>query len=204
MSRMMKVVCLALFALFLTFGQALALDRNDMQVDERNALDTFFSNFSEAGVEPFTFNNVSNDMLIQFGVQHDKLNRSPHKSYDDQYWYVEADKVDADAYKYFGRHIVRGSTHKYPLVEGKFLYPKASGEAIFFSQIKQLIANEDGTYTAFVTEFMAGDVELDPHADNWENIEPLQRPRPQASWKAIIIKSTESGRYNLKEYLKVE
>ena len=176
----------------------LAADRGQMDIAARDALDVFFSNFAETFTRPFTYDAVSNSELIKFGVMHVKINRSQMlRDYDATYWAVAKQEVDNAAYKYFGKHIVAQSSHEFPLVGDEFLLIKASGEGVRFAQIDSLTDNNDGSYTAFLQEFVGESTDI--HAK-------VQEPNVAsvAKWRAVIVKAQDgSGRYNLKEYLRL-
>ena len=196
--KLLKKVLVLMVVVLSMAVTSFAASRSEMDVSERNALDVFFSNFSEAFIKPFTYNGVSNNELIKFGVMHIRLNRRDLLiNYDNTYWSVPAEEVDNAAYKYFGKHILVQSSHEYPLVGNEYLLIKASGEGVRFMQIKSLTDNGDGSYTALLNEYV-GDSD-DMHAEQKEpNVSFL------GGWKAVIVKAKDKpGRYNLKEYLKL-
>ncbi|MCI2110202.1 MAG: hypothetical protein LKJ99_04435 [Acidaminococcaceae bacterium] len=196
--RLCKKVLVLIMVVLSLAVTSFAASRSEMNISERNALDVFFSNFSEAFMRPFTYNAVSNSELIKFGVMHVRINRRELlRNYDNTYWAIPAQEVDNAAYKYFGKHIVAQSSHEYPLVGNEYLLIKASGEGVRFMQITSLTDNGDGSYTALLNEYVG-------ESDNMHAVQKEPNVSFLGGWKAVIVKAQDNPeRYNLKEYLKL-
>lgn len=199
MKKILSMGCLLATITFFLDTPVSAMTRNEMNIEFRDRLDTYFSNFTEVLLEPFSYDCISNSELIRFGIGHNLRNRrDTRQNYDLSHWAMAVEDVDDAVYKYFGKHIEAVSTNEYQLIDDEFLIPKATGEGVRFAQVTSFDANEDGTYTAVITEFLSGpDAPDDPHAAN---------PGPYVSigktWRAVVEPS-ENGNYWLKEYLSI-
>ena len=67
-----------------------------MDANMKKQLDTFFSNFSEAYVQPFAKGKIEDANLIRFGVLHVILNNAKliETKGDNNYGYIKAENVD--------------------------------------------------------------------------------------------------------------
>ena len=152
LTLIMTVMLLGLLALPVGAESRYALD-----AEERDLLDTFFSNFAEAHVGSFVMNNeIPMDTLIDFGVRHNIINRK----YDlvkvnDGYWGVKKEAVEDAVYKYFGISVDAVSSRRYGLTNGVYLVPKAYGEAFTFAQIEEWNSNGNGVWTGIVSIYSA-------------------------------------------------
>jgi len=186
----------------------------EIQMDKytKIKLDTFFSNFSEAFVEPFEDGNISNEALIHFGIMHIIKNNWSHRSNnlveeraaDPNNGYIKDTYVDNAAYYYFGKRI---SAHKsiqdYPYKNGYYIFPFALGEGPTFSQINKLYDLGDNYYKAEISVYYAyNGFEGDPHGtmNDWEKGE--FPPELEKNMVAKIKKVFEDGkeRYILISY----
>jgi hypothetical protein len=156
-------------------GTALAAERDvaGLTAAERDRLDTFFSNFSEAGLPEFTNGNLALDAILNFGVDHVRLNTPGREmiSLDARHWGVPADQVRAAVHKYFGYTLADSdlrATTRYSLSNsGYYILPKADGEGATFSQVVTFNATGEGQYEATVNVYKAsptftGDVHAAP------------------------------------------
>jgi len=102
-----------------------------MDAKMKEKLDTFFSNFSEANVQPFEKGNIDDANLIRFGVKHVILNNAKlieHKG-DENYGYIKAADVDgADLYFWGVKPKKHATIEDYTYKEGYYGFPMASGE----------------------------------------------------------------------------
>lgn len=185
----------------------------------RKKLNTFFSNFSEVGVEPFNKDKIDNKSLISFGVLHNYINRSDRwESADDLHGKLKAKYVEAAVEKYFGRKIEKHeSVPPYIRYKNGYYYmPHADGEGtIIFSQITKLIEIGNGFFVATVDIYEASDhVDFNPHGTPVEWRKAAARaekkygvledvPKRIATMTATIRKVSKE-RYILLEYLKTD
>lgn len=80
----------------------------NMDSNLKKKLNTFFSNFSEVSVEPFTRDKIDNKELIRFGVWHNYKNRFGRFKYvGDGVLQLKATHVKAAVEKYFGRKLTK-------------------------------------------------------------------------------------------------
>ncbi len=186
-----------------------AASRWELEGEERDRLDTFFSNFAEAYVKSFVINNeLPMDTLIDFGVRHNIINRK----YDlvdvnDGYWGVKKEAVEDAVYKYFGRSIEAVSSERYTLTNGLYLIPRASGEGLTFAQIEQWNSSGSGVWTGTVKIFTASSgFTGDLHADYEDGSKEMPPGAPHLT-KRYSFTVTESpadpARYVLVDWLEL-
>ena len=113
----------------------LALAQSDyvLTAAEQKKLDTFFSNFSEAHVESFTQETLTEKTLLDFALIHCYINKfkSLTRQPDGLTMGVPAQLVDQATERYFGRTISQHAEKVYKI-------PLADGEAYTFSQINKM------------------------------------------------------------------
>jgi hypothetical protein len=199
---------------FICGGIALAGEREvpGLTVAERNKLDTFFSNFSEAGLPEFTPGNLSLDAILNFGVEHVLLNtrHSELPSLDARHWGIGTEQVRAAVDKYFGYKLAAGdvrATTRYPLSnDGYYILPKADGEGAVFSQLVTFTDLGEGRYEATLNVYRAsptftGDVHADPSA--WLLGDRQDLPHLVAAYRAeVSLANPEGPTYYLVAYQK--
>lgn len=171
----------------------------------KTKLDTFFSNFSEAFVEPFEEGNIDDESLIDFAISHIRINNWGGKNNmvedrkDDMYTgYIHSSNIDKKTYRYFGK-VVKEHDKNY------YTFPFASGEAYTFSQIDKLYNIGGNFYTADISIYMASSgFTGDSHGtmDYWKKSNPHDVPELQKKMTAKIKKVSEEGneRYLLVSY----
>jgi hypothetical protein len=124
-----------------------------MSKAQHKALHTFFSNFSEAGMDDFDISGYSASEIVGFALWHEYINNGKKYSYSDGYMAVPASAVEKDAARYFGIGSVDHDAyaddwHYYD--NGNYYLSPASGEPMKWSQVTELLDNGDGTYTASI------------------------------------------------------
>lgn len=178
-----------------------------MDANMQKKLNTFFSNFSEAYVEPFAKGNIDDANLIRFGVLHVILNNEKlieHKG-DDNYGYIKAVNVDGADLYFWGikpkNHI---SIEEFIYKDGYYQIQMGSGEGYTFSQIDKLYDLGDGTLGAEISIYNASSgFSGDPHAtmEQWKD-SGEEIPALNKKMHAVIQKINNNGneRYILLEY----
>jgi hypothetical protein len=178
---------------------------------ERRKFNTFFSNFSEAIVPPFSRKSgPKNQDLIRFGVFHNWINHLDlwKKTEDGAFSRIPARYIEESIDKFFGIKKVRHQAVDDSITyrDGYYYFPNADGEAITFSQMSRFRKG------ARKDEFIA-EVQVYRGPNGWEG----DSQAPPSTWKdsgggkpevterrkATIRKVTEKGvtRYVLVEYL---
>lgn len=167
--------------------------------EEKKKLDTFFSNFSEAYLEPFKSESITDDALIDFGVMHCYINnRKSFETVDAANLKVKSELVSSAVQKYFKKNINENkSTKQYKYKNGYYYVPAADGEAFTFSQIESLNELGNNLYTAFVNVYSAssgwtGNVHGTP--GEWKKGEDA--PELTGKYKATIQKDANSNGNN--------
>lgn len=194
-------------------------DQKPMQLskEQREAFDTFFSNFSEAYVQGFSYGQITDDQLIQFGVRHLRLNDKTIIKRKNSHYAISSEDVDWATKKYFGKVVQNHhSISRYTLVDGYYEFDGSAGD-VYFSKIGNLYDNGDGTFTASVYMY-AGDVPREQFLGLYDNGNGTYTARGMRSdggiwetpnvwlineYKATIAPVYEEGvqRYILLEYL---
>lgn len=192
----------------LTAGKELKLSAK-----ERKELNTFFSNFSEVFVEPFTRDSIKDSDLIRFSVSHNYINNIKLFSKGGKEYQVKisASNVDASVMKFFGRKITKHQSVDDDGIEyrdGWYYKTDASGEELSFSQVASLSDEGNGTYTAIVNVYIAGSGwtgDINADEKTWKKESPDDVPVLTWVMKATLRKVTEKGksRYILVEYIKI-
>lgn len=177
---------------------------------EKKALNTFFSNFSEVFVKPFSNGSIADADLIRFGVSHNYRNNEKlfAKTGKENQAKIKAGYVDESVNKYFGKRIkkhqsVEGIEYK----NGWYYIPPASGEAFIFSQVANLYDSGNNRYTATVNVYSAGSGwtgNVHGSVKEWKADNDI--PELAEVMNAVLQKVTEKGksRYILLEYTKVK
>jgi hypothetical protein len=146
----MKKAVILLFTWFLISTTAFAQSEIQLNSKEKIKLDTFFSNFSEAGVKSFTSKNISDELLLNFALTHNykNNNKSLKRSKDNLSLIIPSALVDKTTEKFFGKKMLVHRSKNY-------IVSMADGEAYTFSQIRRLTKISDDTYEASGTIFTA-------------------------------------------------
>lgn len=189
---------LALLALLLLGAASMAGAGESLDAANQRKLNTFFSNFSEAGVKSFTPATLTDGTLLDFALRHNYLNRLDKlkRSEDGLAVLVTPAQVDETTDKYFGRSIGSHTRGSYPI-------PMADGDPIAFSQIRALTPYGDAQYLAEGVVYLPGGPDsLDTHGTpaSWKRagVEVSE----VASFTAIVEKVRTGGkaRWVLREY----
>lgn len=177
----------------------------------RRRLNTFFSNFSEAGIRPFRAGAIPGETLIQFGVLHNVINapqRFQSVPGSEGMQRIPARQIEATVQKYFGVAVPRHKslTGAYEWIRfsgGFYLIPAADGETRPFSQISRLSRLPNGEYLAAVNVYMG-----EPAFEDWHGTpESWRRAGDEVerigTIQARIRRVRENGeeRFILLEYL---
>jgi hypothetical protein len=174
---------------------AMALVEEKLEPAQKRNLNTFFSNFSEANVQSFKKNTLSDDVLLNFGLMHNYINnfKSLKKSKDGQSAIIPAAFIDKATIKYFG---IKTSKR----LEEYYTVPLASGEAYTFSQISRLVNMGDNLFQAegVIYSTSSGGTP-NPHGTPEEWKKKGEDVARIGAFSAII--KAESERYILLEYI---
>lgn len=183
----------------------------EMDVNIKKQLDIFFSNFSEAYLEPFEKGKIGDANLIRFGALHVILNNTKliETKGENNMGYIKAENVDGATLYFWGEKPKKHTTiDGYTYENGYYKFPKASGEVYTFSQIDKLYDLGNNTYKAEVSIYTASSgFAGDSHAtmEKWkasgEDIPTLNK-----KINAVIQKINDNGkeRYLLMEYISLK
>ncbi len=136
-----------------------------LDVQLRRRLNTFFSNFAEAGIDEFRSGRTPAGTLIRFGVLHNSINadhrfeRVPGREHEVR---IPARQIEATIRKYFGisvpRHeSVTGDYDWIRYLNGYYIIPAADGETYPFAQVMRLQQLPNREYIAWVNVYQPGD-----------------------------------------------
>ncbi|MBQ8918999.1 MAG: hypothetical protein IJ056_02675 [Acidaminococcaceae bacterium] len=182
-----------------------AATRWELGAAERKQLDTFFSNFAEARIGSFVTNNeIPMETFVQFGVQHNLINRyydlvNVHEYYSG----VKKEAVEAAVYKYFGKRINAVSTNRYKLENNLYVVPKAGGEGVKFAQVAEWNNNGNGVWTGIANVYKASSGFNNPYGtpEEWKKY-PEDIPELVARYMFTVTRSpSDADRYVLVEWL---
>jgi hypothetical protein len=188
-----KLIPVLVLVLFSALANAQSMEK--LTPAQKRNFDTFFSNFSEANVQSFKRDALSDEAMIEFALSHNYINKrkSLQKSKDGQSVLISAELVDRATIKYFGRKV---SGHK----SQSYTVPLADGEAYTFSQITQLINIGEDMYQAEGAIYTTGSGGTpDPHGTPAEWKKKGEDVTRSGSFSAIV--RAESERYILLEYI---
>jgi hypothetical protein len=145
MRKFLIIICLILPSL------AMAQSEINLNAAEKNRLNTFFSNFSEANLKSFKQNSLTQEALLNFALDHIYKNadKSLQRSKDGAAAIIPAALVDKTTEKYFGHKIQKHEKSEY-------LVPLASGEAYRFSQITRLLGAGQDLFQAEGVIYLTG------------------------------------------------
>ena len=202
-SFILSSLLILLFAL-----PACAAGRSELSTAERDKLDTFFSNFAEAHVDSFVVNNeIPMDTFINFGVQHNLINRHYDlvEVNDVNCWGVKKEAVEAAVYKYFGRRIEAVSSRQYKLTNNLYLAPKAGGEAIRFAQVADWNETGNGVWAGIANIYTASSgFAGNTHGtvEQWQKDDPKDVPELIGRYMFTVTRSpSDPERYVLVDWL---
>ena len=177
--------------------------------DEQKKLNTFFSNFSEAYLEPFTSGNITGDELIKFGILHNYKNyfKLFEKAGENELKIKDALVSEAIG-KYFGKTFsAHKSTKDYKYKNGYYFIPNADGEAYTFSQVTSLSDIGGDRYIASLNIYTASSGWTGNQHDNPKNwgADGGEKPELTSKFKATFTKTNGSNGesiYKLIDYIK--
>ena len=205
---MKKLLSFLLVSMLLAFFAlpAGAAARLELGAAERDKLDTFFSNFAEARIGSFVTNNeIPMETFVQFGVQHNLINRNYDLvNIDINYSGVKKEAVEAAVYKYFGKRINAVSTSRYKLENGLFPVLKLGGESVRFAQVAEWNSNGNGVWTGIANVYGASSGFTDVHgtAEEWKKENPQDVPELIARYMFTVTRSpSDADRYILVDWL---
>jgi hypothetical protein len=185
-----------------------------LSAEETRQLNTFFSNFSEALMEPFTRDNQDDKNLIDFAILHNYINNYARfeRGRAEHQVKIKASYIDETTRRFFGKTIPhpqpdpdRGIEYH----EGWYHCTDASGEAYYFSQVASLSDQGKGLYTATIKVYVAGSGWTgDVHGTeaDWKKADPEDVPQVAEVMQATLRKITDQGksRYILLDYVKMD
>ena len=126
-----------------------------MSKAEHKALNTFFSNFSEVGLDNFNIADYRVNQVVNFALWHDYRNNfkrfSAADSTNSGYLKISADYVMGNLDKYLGILNIDLSSYSDTLNyyrNGYFYLMGADGAPLRWSQVTSFVNNADGTITA--------------------------------------------------------
>ncbi len=211
LKRLTGIISILITVSCIAFADTAPKDVN-IKLAEKKQLNTFFSNFSEAFVEPFEKDALSDAALIQFCITHNYINNYSFfvKAGGEYQMKIKASYINSSAVKFFGRKVVKHqSVGSIEYKNGWYYTTDASGEAFSFSQIATLYDNGNNIYTATVNVYTAGSGWAgNVHGDNaeWKKFSPDDLPELSEVMKSTLQKIKDKGnsRYILIDYLKVK
>ena len=209
MSVMMSIVFTAMTLPGIAVAQSTPNEIR-LKADEQKKLNVFFSNFSEAFVEPFHQNTLTDHTLIRFGMAHNYANRAKlfEKIENGEKSRIRASYIDESAKKYFGRNIAKHQTSgEYQYRNGFYDIVNASGEMQQFSQATRVVDLGGNRYAVDINVYSAssgwvGSMHGTPQS--WKK-SGEEIPALSQKMKAIVAKTTGADgkpSYILLEYLK--
>ena len=171
-------------------------------------LNIFFSNFSEAMLESFEKDKISDDMLIDFAMRHNDLNnQNIIEKHDDLHGKIPKKTVEKTILKYFGKVFNNHkSTQQYKFENGYYILPYADGDTPDFSSVTKVVDDGNNYYTSYVDIYSPQVVDGYPEnrydsPDKWNMLEDIPIPKLTSKVKATIRKESD-GRYILIDYNK--
>jgi len=173
---------------------AWAASAEQLSPAQKKNLDTFFSNFSEAGLKSFKQGELAPAALLDFALRHVYINRfkALKRSKDGVFVLASAELVDTATIKYFGVKLPSHAKREYPI-------PLADGEAYTFSQITSMSSLGGDVYQADGVIYSTGSgFTLDPHAPPAQWKKAGEQVDVLGAFRAKI--KAESERYILLEY----
>ena len=136
-----------------------------LDAERRRQLDTFFSNFSETGLESFAAGHLSDAAMLDFALSHVLIN-ARHElklSASGETGAASAALVDKVTVRYFDQKLEAGRQPSYSV-------PIGDGEAYVFSQVGDLRELGGGLFAATGSIYSApSGATIDPHAkpESW-------------------------------------
>ena len=165
---------------------------------QQKKMNTFFSNFSEAYVESFKADALTDDVMKNFALRHLYINKfkALTKSKDGDSVMATVEQVDTATMKFFGKKLQKHAEKTYAI-------PLADGEMFTFSQLDTLEDLGNNSFKAEGTIYTTGsggtpDVHGNPEA--WKKA----GEEVDASGKFSALIKSEGERYILVEYTLAE
>jgi hypothetical protein len=157
-----KILITALLIVMIASSQHLFAQ--ERFIKEWKKFNTFFSNFSEAGLPDFDQKTLEDKILESFAIRHLYLNRFNRlkNSPDNPDKIVPEKWVQDTAEKFFGKTIAKPTSEN-----GKYKVPVCEGEGYTFSQVNSMKQIATNTFVAQINVFSSyAGVIVDPHGDN--------------------------------------
>lgn len=164
---------------------------------EREYLNLFFSNFSEAYMESFQLGAISDQALLEFGLRHNYINnrKALPISKEKSTALISSALVDQATDRFLG---VKIKKHK----QDTYAVPLADGEAYTFSQITKMVDAGNGLFQAQGVIYSSGPGNTpNPNgtAESWKKAG--QEVTTVGAFSALIKKGpSDWQRYILLEY----
>ena len=181
-----------------------------LKADQQKKLNTFFSNFSEVFMQPFTQGSLTDSELIRFGVAHNYRNREKlfEKLASGTKARIREKHISESVLKYLGRSIAKHQTAgEYEYRDGYYHVSEASGEMLQFSQAVHMVALGNKRYAVDVNVYSAssgwtGNVHGSPAS--WKKSGDDIPELTQKMKATIVEKIGTDGKpsYTLVEYIK--
>jgi len=206
-----RVIFIVIISMSVVFAQNGSKEVKLSQSDKK-LMNTFFSNFSEVSMEPFTRESLTDTNMIRFGVFHNYRNNEIFfvKTGKDNLLKIKANYIDESVKKFFGKSITKHqSIGDIEYKNGWYYITESSGEAFIFSQVVKLSDNGNKMFTAIVNIYSAGSGWTgNVHGTDaeWEKGSEDDIPEIIEVMKATLQKVVEKGksRYILIEYTRME
>lgn len=172
---------------------------DSMKEKDWRALNVFFSNFSETGLDDFDASSKDAKAMIGFAVHHNVINNRNLFKTDDvsEDSYIEEKYVNATIQKYFGVNNISGKSCKdmdfVSYSKGKYFWHDVFEGSPWFSgsQAVELYDNKDGTFSAVIEDYSDNEAfQINP--DNFSSA----FYNPRKDWKETTTKRCQLSGYH--------
>lgn len=178
-----------------------------------NALNQFFTYFSEEFLEPFEKGKPNNKDMIEFGIRYNNTHQSRLIIGNGNMGKLSEKHVEATVEKFFGVKIKKHESPSdyYKYKNGYYYFSFSSGEYYRFSKVTRLVCVGKDTFVAYINIYAAGSGwvdDINKSEEEWKKNESNSGgvPELEAKMKATIRKIGDiwKSKYILIEYLRVK
>jgi len=179
----------------------LIMEEKVLTKEERQKLNTFFSNFSEIGMDAFDQSTITDNEMIMFGVFHNKINNPKRfeKTVENRIK-IKKEYVEESIEKYLNKKVTKHASQDWiEFNNGYYTIDNSDGEAYIFTQVGEVYILDENYFFAYLDIYVAdagwtGDYQADP--STWD-----KEDAPEYYETMTAVYYVKDGRYILEEYL---
>jgi len=182
-------------------------EKIELSSERQREINIFLSNFTEVFFPDFD-GDLSNEILIDFGVRHNDINNFNAIKVKDSYGFLDKSVVERSVKRFFNLRVQHQKTTAYDFDGNNYIIRLASGGPVHMAVVQEMYDNKDGSYTVYFDEVFSNELidysitpqKLKEEIDNNSDIAEIV-----ASKKAIVKRHDFEGKspYKLLKYVTI-